>query len=294
MRHTSSSWSRHWLTYAILTTGTWGIWGALIEIPEQQGFPATLGYSVWALTMIPCAIAARRLDPLPLATSPRAVLLGSLIGFTGAGGQLMLFEALRSGPAFIVFPIVSLYPVITIGCSVWLLRERASLKNWIGITFALPAIVLLSYVEPDDTLVQGYRWFLLAISVLIMWGVQAYIMKFATDTIAAESIFFYMMLSGVLLIPVALGMTDFDQTINWGVNGPYLAAMIHVLNSVGALCYVYALRYGKAIIVVPMTALAPVITIILSLWIYQRVPYDYQIIAMCMTAVAIYLMAKES
>jgi len=40
--------------------------------------------------------------------------------------------------------------------------------------------------------------------------------------------------------------------------------------------------------------LAPVITIILSLWIYQRVPYDYQIIAMCMTAVAIYLMAKES
>ena len=35
-----------------------GVWGAFIEIPEEAGFPATLGYSVWALTMIPCAIVA--------------------------------------------------------------------------------------------------------------------------------------------------------------------------------------------------------------------------------------------
>jgi drug/metabolite transporter (DMT)-like permease len=45
-----------------------------------------------------------------------------------------------------------------------------------------------------------------------------------------------------------------------------------VLNSVGALCLVYAVRFGKAIIVVPMTALAPVLTIILSLILYRVVP----------------------
>ena len=35
-----------------------GVWGALIEVPEKNGFPATLGYVVWALTMIPAAIIA--------------------------------------------------------------------------------------------------------------------------------------------------------------------------------------------------------------------------------------------
>jgi len=43
---------RPWLLFAIITTAFWGIWGALIEIPEKSGFPATLGYTVWALTMV--------------------------------------------------------------------------------------------------------------------------------------------------------------------------------------------------------------------------------------------------
>ncbi len=50
--------TRPWLIYAIVTTVFWGVWGALIEIPEKAGFPATLGYSVWALTMIPPALIA--------------------------------------------------------------------------------------------------------------------------------------------------------------------------------------------------------------------------------------------
>jgi uncharacterized membrane protein len=41
---------------------------------------------------------------------------------------------------------------------------------------------------------------------------------------------------------------------------------------IGALILVDAVRYGKAIIVVPMTSLAPVLTIVLSLAMYQVIP----------------------
>ena len=283
---------RRWLLFAVVTTITWGVWGALIEIPEQRGFPATLGYSVWALTMIPCALAALRLDGWRLARHRQAWVLGSLVGLLGAGGQLMLFEALRDGPAFVVFPVVSLYPVVTIVMSVWLLSERAAARHWLGIGLALPAIALLSYVEPDDTLIRGYAWLLLAVGVFMMWGVQAYVMKLANTRMPSESIFFYMMLTGVLLIPVALLMTDFTAPINWGADGPYLAAIIHVLNAIGALCLVYALREGRAIIVVPMTALAPVITIVLSLALYARIPSSAQLSGMILATIAIYVMAK--
>ncbi len=277
--------------YAVITTLTWGVWGALIEIPEQRGFPATLGYSVWALTMIPCALAALGLDGWRLARHRQAWVLGSLVGLLGAAGQLMLFEALRDGPAFIVFPVVSLYPAITIVMSVWLLTERASRRHWLGIGLALPAIALLSYVKPDETLILGYGWLLLAMGVFVMWGVQAYVMKLANTRMTSESIFFYMMLTGVLLIPIAVLMTDFTAPINWGLDGPYLAAVIHLLNAVGALCLVCALRDGQAIIVVPMTALAPVITIVLSLGLYARIPSGAQLAGMCLATTAIYLMA---
>jgi drug/metabolite transporter (DMT)-like permease len=110
----------------------------------------------------------------------------------------------------------------------------------------------------------------------------------------AESIFFYMMLTGLMLIPFALWMTDFSQEINWGFKGPYLTAMIQILNAVGALCIVYAFRYGKAMIVSPMTnAIAPVITVIISLSIYQVIPHPVILSGMVLALIATFLMAIE-
>ncbi len=284
--------ARHWLAFALVTTLSWGVWGALIEIPEKAGFPATLGYSVWALTMIPCALAALALGGFRLERDRRSVLYGATVGLLGAGGQIVLFEALRSGPAYIVFPVVSLYPTVTILLSVLFLRERAPLRHWTGIALSLPAIGLLSYVTPESGPVRGYAWLALALLVFLAWGIQAYFMKTANGIMTAESIFFYMMATAVLLVPIAVAMTDFSRPVNWGFKGPGLAALIHVLNSIGALTLVYALRHGKAIIVVPMTALAPVITIALSLAIYGRAPLPAQSIGLVLAVIAIYLMAE--
>jgi len=284
--------SRIWLAYALVTTVFWGVWGAFIEIPEKNGFPATLGYSVWALTMVPCALVALWIVGWRLEYDRRSVLLGSAVGLLGAGGQLVLFETLRLGPAYIVFPIISLYPVLTILLSVWLLKERASRKAWIGIVFALVAMVLLSYQPPSYSATRGYMWLLLAILVFIAWGLQAWVMKYSNERMRAETIFFYMMATGIVLIPLALLMTDFSQRINWGFKGPWLAALIQVLNAIGALCLVYAVRYGKAIIVVPMTALAPVLTIIISLTFWGVIPHPIMVSGMVFASIAILLMAE--
>jgi hypothetical protein len=82
----------------------------------------------------------------------------------------------------------------------------------------------------------------------------------------AESIFFYMMVTGLLLAPVAWAMTDFTRPVNWGADGPWLAAAIQLLNAIGALTLVYAFRYGQAIVVSPLTnAGAPLMTAVISL-----------------------------
>src|SRR5690606_5941569 len=209
-----------------------------------------------------------------------------------AGGQLILFQALIEGPAYIVFPVISLSPVVTIFLSTVFLKETTTKKHWTGIVLAIIAILLLSYQEPDVENFRGYLWLMLSILVFLMWGVQAYFMKVSNESMKAESIFFYMMLSGVLLIPIALLMTDFSKDINWGLDGPFLAAIVQILNAIGALTLVYAIRYGKAIIVVPMTALAPVITIIISLVIYAVFPHTIVILGMVFATTAIYLMAE--
>ena len=117
----------HWLVYALVTTLFWGVWGALIEIPERNGFPATLGYTVWAFTMlIPASVGLWKLGWKIKFTS-RSIVYGGLIGLLGAGGQLILFTtALTEGPAYLIFPIISLSPVITIIMAYFLLKGRAN------------------------------------------------------------------------------------------------------------------------------------------------------------------------
>jgi len=286
-----------WLFYAMAVTVLWGIWGALIEIPEKAGFPATLGYSVWALTMIPVAIVALRLINWDLDRDRRSIMFGISAGLLGCGGQLILFQCLRIGPAYIVFPIISLYPVVTIILSVVFLKEHASKRAWIGIILALIAIIMLSYQPPENSPVTGLLWLLLAMIVFVMWGVQAYIMKSISDSaqegsMKAESITFYTMFSAVILIPIALLMTDFSQNINWGFKGVYSAALIQSLNAVGFLFFAYAIRYGKAIIVVPMMSLAPVVTVILSLILYAVIPHPIIITGMVFAFISIYLLAE--
>ena len=285
---------RNWISFVVIHVIFMGVWGALIEIPEKNGFPATLGYVVWALTMVPAAILGLIINKWKIEYDLRSVFLGTCVGLLGAGGQLVLFFTLKIAPAYLVFPLLSLTPVVTILLAVILLKEKTGRLGWIGIVVAIVAVLLLSYQPPGDTTVTGYLWMGLTAIPLVAWGAQGYIMRFANETMKAESIFCYMALSSILLIPVALYMTDFSQPINMGFKGPYLAALIQILNAFGALCLVYAFRYGKAIIIAPMTtALSPVLTVVISLAIYAFIPHPVIIAGMVLAIVSALMMGVE-
>jgi drug/metabolite transporter (DMT)-like permease len=122
--------------------------------------------------------------------------------------------------------------------------------------------------------------------------VQAFFMKVANRTMSAESIFFYMTATGLLLAPVAWAMTDFTKPVNWGADGPYLAAGIQLLNAIGALTIVYAFRYGQAIIVSPLTnAGAPLMTAVISLVAVGTLPGRLKLVGLVLACIAALLLA---
>ncbi len=283
--------STNWILFAAVTTVFWGVWGAFIEIPEKAGFPATLGYCAWAVTMIPCALYALSLAGWRIDLGVQAVTSGMLVGLLGAGGQLILFKVLETGPAYIVFPLISLSPVVTIVCSAVYLKERASFRQWAGIFLSLAAIFILSYQDPTDHAADGFGWLFSSVLVFFMWGAQGYFMKAANSVGTAESVFFFMMVSGLMLIPYAVWITDFSRDINWGGSGAVAAFFIQSLNAFGALMLVYAYRYGKAIVVSPVTALSPIITVAISLLVYSVIPGALLSIGIILALVAIFLMA---
>ena len=281
--------TRSWIFYAALLILFWGVWGAFSALPATKyGYPDEMIYSIWALTMIiPAAFALRgqRFD-----RRPAAAVYGLLIGLTGAGGQLLLFQALTMGPAYLIFPIVSISPAVTVVMAMVLLRERISKPAAVGLVAALAAIVLFSITSASDDISTG-PWLPLAILICIAWGVQAYFMrKAATIGVNEATTFGWMAISAIILVPVALlSLGGLPLDFPW--QAPALTAATQILNAVGALFLVMALSRGKATIVAPTTnALAPALTIVVSLIAYQTLPSPYGAVGIALALIGSTLM----
>lgn len=282
-----------WLSFTLLTTMLWGVWGAFTNLPAEHGFPETLIYVVWAFTMIPPALYAMHRTGWKIKHDSRSIVLGATIGLLGAGGQIVLFHAVRIASPYLIFPIVSLSPAVTIALSYFVLKERTGRLGKLGIVLALLSLPLFDY-SPEGSATSYGLWFVLAVGVLLAWGVQAFFIKLANASMDAESIFFYMMLSGLAFVPFALGMTDFSVPVNYGLQGPYLAAAIQALNSIGALTLVYAFRHGKALVVSPMiNAGAPLLTALIAIAMAAGMPSQTKLMAIALALGAAMLLALQ-
>jgi drug/metabolite transporter (DMT)-like permease len=219
---------------------------------------------------------------------------------------MLLFHAVHTGPTYLIFPIIALSPVITIAMSMLFLKERVTKVGALGVALALIALPLFNYSPGGEadavgdaasagaTGLQSVSWFVYALIILLAWGVQAYFMKLANGTMDAENIFLYMTLTSLALIPVALWMTDFGIPIEYGWQGPGLAAITQILNAVGALTLVYAFRYGRALVVAPLAnAGAPMITAIVSMMVLGAMPNTVTVAAIALAFLAAALLAIE-
>src|SRR5262249_21736675 len=145
------------------------------------------------------ALRSQRFDRRRLAAA-----YGLLNGVTGAGGQLLLFQALTMGPAYLIFPIVAVSPAVTVSLAIVFMRARITRIATVGLISGLVALVWLSITDGGSNSSRG-PWLLLAIAVCVVWGVQPYLMrKAATLGVNDATTFGWMAISGVLLIPVAL------------------------------------------------------------------------------------------
>ena len=285
-----------WLLFILITVITWGIWGAFSGYQISHGIPDTVVYIAWALSMLPCALVALIINKGKLTFSWRGIGLGAIVGLLGAGGQLVLFKALTLGPSYIIYPFISMSPVVVITLASIFLKERANKWQMAGIVVALAAILLLSLETGNEgSPVTGWLWIVLAVLVLLAWGIQGFFMKFANESMDAESLFVYMALFAVVLAPVAYFMTPDAATFfaQEGAMTPFWSSFgIQILNSIGALTLVYAYRYGKAVVVSPMEGLAPMVTVLLSLVILHVIPNPLQIAGLVCAAFAMYALSK--
>lgn len=138
-----------WLGFAVLALIFWGITGVTQKlstnfISSERSFL----WFCWAMVALSTAVL---FVSRPHGGMGTMVMLSSIAGGTLNGmGAWTSFRALESGgKASIVISLISLYPLLTVGLAIVLLRERLSLLQTAGAVVAIAAAILLSMEGPQ-------------------------------------------------------------------------------------------------------------------------------------------------
>ena len=106
------------------------------------------------------------------------------------------------------------------------------------------------------------NWIFLSLVALASWGFWGFFPKMATQYISVRSAFFYQAVGSFLVGIAALWLVDFRP--EWHSRGVLFAVLTGVLGGVGALFYLAAAVRGRISVVVTLTALYPLVTIMLA------------------------------
>lgn len=132
-----------WYLYSLLTVLMWGVWGVFSKLASAQSKPRQV-LIFQSAGVIAFAFIVLMLERFHIEWSAPGFTWSFFAGFFTFIGFLTFFAALEQGKASTIVTLSALYPVVTILLSVIFLHEKISLKEGVGIVFALIACALLA------------------------------------------------------------------------------------------------------------------------------------------------------
>lgn len=133
-----------WFWYSVFCLLCWGPWALLSKLGSRE-IPAAGMQFLFTLGGVPAAVAVLTGMRFKMEKSARGITYGLIVGVLSAVGSLALFAAYRTGGnTAVITTVTSLYPIVTVGLAVVLLRERLTWVQVAGLAFAAAAFIIFS------------------------------------------------------------------------------------------------------------------------------------------------------
>jgi transporter family protein len=105
-------------------------------------------------------------------------------------------------------------------------------------------------------------WLMLSLVAIVLWGIVGLLQKVTTNRISADAVLIWDRIGYVVILPLLVINTRLN---NLGARDIFIGTMDGITNSLGALFLYMSLESGaKASIAVPLTALYPLLTVLLA------------------------------
>lgn len=134
------------------------------------------------------------------------------------------------------------------------------------------------------------NWLGFSLLALGLWGVWGFLGKVAAQNLPAPAVYL-LTISGHLVV-VAFILVEGLGPVSWQPWGVGAALGSGIAMAVALLFFLKALARGPALVVVPLTALYPAVTVMLS-WIFLREALTLRhLIGLALALAAVWLLSK--
>lgn len=145
----------------------------------------------------------------------------------------------------------------------------------------LPPIIPLA---PSPT-----RWIWLAVGALVAWGFWSFLPKLALQTMSPHSVIFYESLGNMIIaIPIFFILRGRLVRSRLGIS---ISAFASVLTVSAFLLYFFALHHGPVATVVTLTAMYPIVVLIMARVFLKEKLNRVQMLSVAMAVGSVYLLA---
>jgi transporter family protein len=111
-------------------------------------------------------------------------------------------------------------------------------------------------------------WLAYTLLTVFMWGLWGFFPKLASNYISPNSILIFQTIGNLIVASFVLIGINFRPEIH--ATGITYTVLAGLTGSLGALFFIYSLIRGESSVVITITALYPVITIILSFLFFRE------------------------
>ncbi len=111
-------------------------------------------------------------------------------------------------------------------------------------------------------------WLLPTLAALLFWGFWGFIPKLTTRYLPPQSAIVYEVMGAILLAAIALFLMDFR--LQFHPQGAALAIATGSLGFLGAFCFLTAVTRGPVTLVATISALYPVVSVLLARALLQE------------------------
>lgn len=134
------------------------------------------------------------------------------------------------------------------------------------------------------------NWLGFSLLALGLWGVWGFLGKVAAQNLPAPMVYL-LTISGHLAVVAYLLVSGLGP-VSWQPLGVGAAVASGIAMAVGLLLFLKALARGPALVVVPLTALYPAVTVVLS-WLFLRESLTLRhLVGLGLALAAVWLLSK--